>query len=155
MSLLAEVRRAVAARIEQYDATLNVFAYPPATYVAPAVLIYPAPELYVAYHRTFGPARLIEINLIATVVVPEGQSTQSAQEVLDGFLSSGGFEAASIVDAITGNDITIGATTAAILAAEATNVFRGEIAGPAGTAIRTVSADLPISVNLHRIPEEG
>jgi hypothetical protein len=149
VSLLADVRRAVAARIEQFDGTLNVFAYPPTNYTGPAVLILPATDgTYVSFHGTFGPNRLMEINLVARVIVPEGQSIQSAQEVLDDLLSSGDTEDRSLADAISGAAVTIGSEAADIFVSSADDFAVGELALAATTPV--VSCDLPVIVRIHR-----
>ena len=149
MTQLADIRNTIADRIRAsgIDDRVNVFAYPPKDFPLPAVLVLPA-EGYIDYHGTFGALRLQTVELNARVVVPEGGSPQSAGELLDEYLSSGSGEDASLADAITGNDVTIGSSTAAIIAPRAENWAMGELVRNQTTPV--VTCDIPVTVTLKR-----
>jgi len=150
VSQLSEIREAVADRIRAsgIDSTVNVFAYPPDNPQLPAVVIYPASDPYVEYHNTFGPVRLQTVHLIAQVIVPVGGSMQSAQEFMDELLSSGSGEDVSIADAVTGNNVTIGAGVGYMLAGDVENWRMGELTKNQTTPV--VAADIPVTVGLNR-----
>jgi hypothetical protein len=150
VSQLSEIKHVIADRIvaSGLDSRVNVFAYPPRDYPLPAVLIVDSPDDYVDYHGTFGSLRLQTVELIVRIIVPEGGSAQSAGERLDEYLSSGSTEDASLADAITGSDVTIGSSTADIFAARATNRLDGDLARATTTPV--VSCDIPVRVALKR-----
>lgn len=151
MSQLSDIRNAVADRIRAsgIDSTVNVFAYPPDNPPLPAVLVMPSSDTYIEYHNTNGPVRLQTVRLVARVIVPVGGSMESAQEALDGLLSSGASEGVSIADAITGNDFTLNGTVVGYaLAGDAENWAMGELTRAQTTPV--VACDIPVTVGLNR-----
>jgi len=149
--MLADIRQCVADRVATagIDAATTVHAYPPKDYALPTVLVLPASDQYVNYHGTFGSSRLMEVNLIVRVMVPEGGSTQSGQERLDEFLSSGTAEDLGLADAISGADVTIGTGTADIYVSSAENYITGQLERSTTTPVH--SCDLPVIVRVKRI----
>ena len=150
MSQLADIRNAVADRVRDagLDSTVNVFAYPPADFQPPAVLVLPGADTYIEYHGTFGALRVQTVNLTVRIIVPEGGSPQSAGEAIDAYLSSGSAETSSLADAITGSGVVVGDSLADLYAERA----EGWIIGVLGTSTATpvVSCDIPVRVALKR-----
>jgi hypothetical protein len=150
MSQLSDIRNAVADRIKAsgIDSSVNVFAYPPKDFPLPAVLVMPSGDSYIEYHGTFGALRLQTVELVVSIIVPEGGSAQSAGEILDEYLSSGSGEDSSLADAITGANVTIGSGVADISAARAENWSMGERVRSQTTPV--VMCEIPVSVKVKR-----
>lgn len=150
MSQLSDIRNAVAARVRAsgIDSTVNVFAYPPKDFRLPAVIVEPSGDSYIEYHGTFGALRVQSVNLVVRIFVPMESSPQSAGELMDEYLSSGTAEVSSLADAITGNDVTIGSSTAAIVAERAENWSRGSLELAQTTPV--MMCELPVTVTLKR-----
>lgn len=150
MSQLSDIRTAVADRIRDagLDSTVNVYEYPPPDFPLPAVIVVPSGDAYIEYHGTFGSLRVQTVNLVVKVLVPQGGSKQSGDAFLDELLSSGTGEGSSLADAITGNDVTIGSSTAAIIAGQAENWSMGELVRNTTTPV--LSCDIPVQVTLKR-----
>ena len=150
MSLLAAVRRTVADRVATagIDSVATVHAYPPKDFALPTVLVLPGADPYVNYHGTFGPGRLMEVNLIVRIMVAEGGSPQSGAEYLDEFLSSGTAEDISLADAISGADVDIAGTSADIFVSSAENFTAGQLERAQTTPV--LACDLPVTVRIKR-----
>lgn len=150
VSQLSDIRNAVADRIKAsgIDSSVNVFAYPPKDFRLPAVIVEPSGDTYVEYHGTFGALRVQSVNLVARIFVPMESSPQSAGELIDEYLSSGTAETVSLADAITGNDVTIGSSTAAIIAGRAENWSRASLELAQTTPV--MMCDIPVTVTLKR-----
>jgi hypothetical protein len=150
VSQLSDIRNAVADRVRAsgIDSTVNVFAYPPKDFPLPAVLVMPSGDTYIEYHGTFGAVRVQSVNLLVRIIVPEGGSPQSAGEILDEYLSSGTGEGSSLADAITGNEVTVGSSTAAVIAGVAENWSMGVLERTQTTPV--VTCDIPVTVTLKR-----
>ena len=150
MSQLAEIRRAVADRLRAAHLadSINVYEYPPLMPSLPCIYVLPSGGVYADYHGTFGALRLQEVNLIVRVMVPEGGSPQSADELLDGFLSSGTGEDRSLADTITGTDVPIGTEIADVYADRAEG-WSNENTERGGTT-PVVSCDIPVVVRVKR-----
>jgi hypothetical protein len=150
MSSLSAARNVVADRVRAagIDSVATVFAYPPKDYPLPAVLVLPAGDSYVNYHGTFGPSRLMEINLIVRIMVAEGGSPQSGAEYLDSFLSSGTAEDISLADAISGTNVDIDGALADIYVSSAENFAAGQLERATTTPV--YACDLPVVVRINR-----
>lgn len=149
-SLLSKVRHVVADRVRAagIDSVATVHAYPPKDYALPAVLILPGTDPYIDYHGTFGPSRLMAINLTVRVMVAEGGSPQSGAEYLDSFLSSGTDEDIGLADAISGTNVDIDGSLADIFAASAGNFVAGQLERATTTPV--YACDIPVLVHINR-----
>lgn len=153
MSLLAEIRDAVAAQIRtaNIDSTVNVHSHPPRGYSPPSINVMPG-DPYIEYHGSFDPSngigRLMVVNLIARVVVPMKQSQESAQRLMDDLLSSGTAETLSVADAITAT-YTLNGVVAHAYASQAGEWVEGDLGTPEAT-IPVVMCDIPIVVRTQR-----
>jgi hypothetical protein len=150
VSLLAAVRRTVADRVAAagIDSVATVHAYPPKDFGLPTVLVLPGSDPYVNYHGTFGPGRLMEVNLTVRIMVAEGGSPQSGAEYLDSFLSSGTAEDISLADAISGADVAIDGSVADIFVSSAENFAAGQLERSTTTPV--FACDLPVIVRIKR-----
>jgi len=150
MSLLSDVREMVAQRVRDagIDSAATVHAYPPKDYQLPAVLVLPASGDYVEYHGTFGDHRLMTVNLIVRVMVPEGGSPQSGAQYLDDFLSSGTDQDLGLADGISGTSVDINGADTDIYVSSAVGFTAGELVRSATTPV--YSADLPVTVRINR-----
>ena len=150
MSQLDDIHAAIADRIRAsgIDSTVNVFDYEPDDFPLPAVIVAPSPDTYIEYHGTFGASRIQTVKLVVTIYVPIGGSAQSASKKIAEYLSSGTAETSSLADAITGNGVAIGSSTAAIIADRAEGFMNGTLTRAQTTPVK--KCDIPVTVTLQR-----
>lgn len=151
VSVLSDVRDKLAELIAASGLAgeVNVFTYEPEAPPLPAILIVPPEGTYIAYNGTFGPGRMMEINLIIRVMMPSSSSPQTAASKLDEILSSGDLESKSLTDAVSVHETMVGSAAANIHCGEAVNVGP-KVLDPDSARIQVITADLPVTVRLNR-----
>jgi hypothetical protein len=101
-----QIRRALAAQLEQQLREVNVYWYEPTAPVLPAVYIRPSPEAYIGYFATAGPSGIGDLALQIVVEVG-GADSENVASNLNTFLRVGSGFVNSVPDAVM-KDKTLG-----------------------------------------------
>jgi hypothetical protein len=150
---LPDIRRAVAARLQDVAvvAGMNIYAYPPARFTLPALLVVPDPGEYVAWHGTFSDTEALgDVRLIVRAILPaSGVAQEQAQEQLDLLMGAGSVEGASVVDVLM-DDKSLGGVVEDCLPLHARGYTMGELV-QSDTSTPVVSCDVPLIIRVRRV----